>query len=167
MFNLHVCLCWQLALWPLGVFRCWRLPRNNLKTGQIITANIPNHPSSGDVGLLHGIGWSPDQSEVWQSSTWNDPHIYVWDTLNPMAPILKKRLALRSSRGAHWLTFDIRGDHAYVAPNKNSDEDTEIFNTRAHNSVGVIGSSEDMLEIDFLNGKISQVGDQFGIGRAR
>ena len=56
---------------------------------------------------------------------------------------------------------------ATLAPNKNSDEDTEIFNTRAHTFVGVIGSSEDMLEIDFLNGKISQVGDQFGIGRAR
>jgi hypothetical protein len=149
-----------------NVTNLWGMQVVNLKTGQIITANIPNHSSSGDVGLLHGIGWSPDQSEVWQSSTWNDPHIYVWDTLNPMAPILKKRLALRSSRGAHWLTFDIRGDHAYVAPNKNSDEDTEIFNTRAHTSVGVIGSSEDMLEIDFLNGKISQVGDQFGIGRA-
>jgi hypothetical protein len=53
-----------------------------------------------------------------------------------------------------------------VAPNKNSDEDTEIFNTRALTSVGVIGSSEDMLEIDFVNGQISQVGDQFGIGRA-
>jgi len=150
-----------------NVTSLWGMQVVNLKTGQIITANIPNHPSSGDVGLLHGIGWSPDQSEVWQSSTLNDPHIYVWDTLNPMAPILKKRLALRSSRGAHWLTFDIKGDHAYVAPNKNSDEGTEIFDTRAHTSVGVIGSSEDMLEIDFLNGKISQVGDQFGIGRAR
>jgi hypothetical protein len=29
----------------------------------------------------------------------------------------------------------------------------------------VIGSSEDMLEIDFANGKIVQVGDQYGIGR--
>jgi hypothetical protein len=31
--------------------------------------------------------------------------------------------------------------------------------------VGLIGSSEDMIEIDFTNGKISRVGDQFGIGR--
>jgi hypothetical protein len=143
----------------------WGMEVVNLKSGQIITANIPNRPS-GDIGLLHGIGWTPDQSEVWESSSWNDPHIYVWDTLNPMAPSFKKRLALKSSRGAHWLTFDIRGDHAYVAPNKNSDEDTEIFNVRAHTSVGVIGSSEDIVEIDFLNGKISQVGDQYGIGRA-
>jgi hypothetical protein len=71
-----------------NVTNLWGMQVVNLKTGQIITANIPNHPS-GDVGLLHGIGWTPDQSEVWESSTWNDPHIYVWDTLNPMAPVLK------------------------------------------------------------------------------
>ena len=47
-----------------------------------------------------------------------------------------------------------------------SDDDTEIFSTRTHTTAGVIGSSEDMLEIDFLNGKISQVGDQYGIGRS-
>src|SRR5262245_50685991 len=91
-----------------NVTNLWGMQVVNLKTGRIITANIPND-STGDVGLLHGIGWTPDQSEVWESSTWNDPHIYVWDKLNPMAPILKKRLALRSSRGAHWLTFDTRG----------------------------------------------------------
>src|SRR5262245_26555428 len=91
-----------------NVTNLWGMQVVHLKTGQIITANIPNE-STGDVGLCHGIGWTPDQSEVWESSTWNDPHIYVWDTLNPMAPILKKRLALRSSRGAHWLTFDTRG----------------------------------------------------------
>jgi hypothetical protein len=33
--------------------------------------------------------------------------------------------------------------------------------------VGLIGSSEDMLEIDIADGKISRVGDQFGIGRVR
>jgi hypothetical protein len=86
--------------------------------------------------------------------------------LNPMTPVLKEKVTLRSGRGAHWLTFDIRGDHGYVAPNKNGDDDTKIFGTRTHTSAGVIGSSEDMLEIDFLNGKISQVGDQYGIGRS-
>jgi hypothetical protein len=72
---------------------------------------------------------------------------------------------LRSSRGSHWLTFDIDGDYAYVSPWKNSDGGTEIFDPRTHASVGTIGSSEDMLEIDFSNGKVSAVGDQFGIGR--
>ena len=148
-----------------NVTNLWGMQVADLKTGRIITANIPNHPQ-GDPGLLHGIGWSPDQSEAWQSSTWKDPRVFIWNMLNPMVPVLKKELVLRSGRGSHWLTFDIKGDYGYIAPNKNGDEGTEIFDARAHVSVGVIGSSEDMLEIDFTNGKIDQVGDQYGIGRA-
>jgi hypothetical protein len=61
----------------------------------------------------------------------------------------------------------MKGDYAYVAPNKNSDDGTEIFDAQTHTSVGVIGSSEDMLEIDFEDGKVKRVGDQYGIGRGR
>jgi hypothetical protein len=147
-----------------NVTSLWGMQVADLKTGRIITASIPDHPP-GDAGLLHGIGWTPDETEVWQNSSWSDPHVYIWDMRNPMAPVLKKILTLRSGRGSHWLTFDIKGDYAYVAPNKNSADGTEIFNARSHTSVGVIGSSEDMLEVDFANGKISLVGDQYGIGR--
>jgi hypothetical protein len=31
--------------------------------------------------------------------------------------------------------------------------------------VGEIASSEDLIEIDFADGKVSRVGDQYGIGR--
>jgi hypothetical protein len=31
--------------------------------------------------------------------------------------------------------------------------------------VGLIGSSEDMIEIDFADGMVSRVGDQYGVGR--
>ena len=147
-----------------NVANLWGMQVANLKTGHIITASIPDHPRT-DAGLLHGIGWTPDQTEVWQNSSWSDPHVYVWDMRNPMVPVLKERLTLRSGHGSHWLTFDIRGDYGYVAPNKDSADGTEIFNARTHASVGMIGSSEDMLEIDFTNGKISQVGDQYGSGR--
>ena len=143
----------------------WGMQVADIKTGQIVSANIPDHPA-GEPGLLHGIGWTPDESEVWESSSLNDPHIYVWDMLDPMAPKLKKKLSLRSEGEAHWVTFDLKGDYAYVAPAKNSDKGTEIFNARTHTSVGLIGSSEDMIEIDFTNGKVSRVGDQYGIGRA-
>ena len=50
-------------------------------------------------------------------------------------------------------------------PTKTADDRTEIFNARTHISVGLIGSTEDMIEIDFVDGKISRVGDQYGIGR--
>ena len=142
----------------------WGMQVAHIKTGQIVSASIPDHPP-GEPGLLHGIGWTPDESEIWESSRYSDPHIYVWNMLDPMAPKLKERLSLRSQRGSHWLTFDLKGDYAYVAPNKNSDDGTEIFNTRTHKSVGLIGSSEDMVEIDFTDGKISRAGDQYGIGR--
>jgi len=147
-----------------NVRNLWGMQVADLKTHRIITAAIPEEPP-GAVELLHGIGWTPDQSEVWVNSTGSDPHVYVWDMRNPLIPVFKARLALRSGRGSHWLTFDLKGDYGYVAPFKNRGDGTEIFDARSHTSVGVIGSSEDMLEIDFADGKISRVGDQYGIGR--
>jgi hypothetical protein len=93
----------------------WGMQVADIKTGQIVSANIPDHPP-GEPGLLHGIGWTPDESEVWESSSYNAPHIYVWSMLNPMAPKLMQQLSLRSEHGAHWLTFDVKGDYAYIAP---------------------------------------------------
>jgi hypothetical protein len=147
-----------------NVTTLWGMQVADLKTGEIVTARIPNHPP-GDVGLLHGIGWTPDQREVWESSAGSDPHVYIWDMSNPMAPVLKNQLTLRSGRASHWLTFDTKGDYGYVSPEKNSDDGTEIFNVLTHTSTGVIGASEDMLEIDFVDGTIRQIGDQYGIGR--
>jgi hypothetical protein len=143
----------------------WGMQVADIRTGQIVTGSIADHPP-GDPGLLHGIGWTPDEKEVWESSAAGDPQVYVWDMSDPMAPKLQQRLPLRSREGTHWLTFDIRGDYAYVAPSKSSDVPTEIFDPHTHLSVGVIGSTEDMVEIDFSDGKIVRTGDQFGIGRA-
>jgi hypothetical protein len=142
----------------------WGMQVADLKTGRIVTATLPDHPP-GKAGLMHGIGWTPDQTEVWQSSSGSDPHIYIWDMSNPIAPRFEQTLTLRSSRGSHWLTFDIKGDYGYVAPEKNSEDEIEIFDVRTHSYVGTIAASEDMLEIDFTGGKVSQAGDQYGIGR--
>jgi len=142
----------------------WGMQVADIKTGRIVSATIPDHPT-GEPGLLHGIGWTPDESEIWESS--NDSHIYVGSMLDPMAPRFNEQLSLRSQRGTHWVTFDLKGDYAYVAPSKSSDDGTEIFNFRTHTSVGLIGSSEDVIEIDFADGQINRVGDQYGIGRAK
>src|SRR5215467_5326623 len=59
MFNLHVCLCWHLALWPLGVFRCWRLPRNTHRCLRAIYMRSINPPKIEDLSrsttLMQGI----------------------------------------------------------------------------------------------------------------
>ena len=142
----------------------WGMQVADLKTGRIVTATLPHHPA-GDARLMHGIGWTPDQTEVWQSSSGSDPHVYIWDMTNPMVPIFKQSLTLKSGRGSHWLTFDLKGDHAYIVPEKSSADPTEIFDVRTHRFAATIGSSEDMLEIDITNGKTTAVGDQYGIGR--
>lgn len=146
------------------VTKLWGMQVADLKTGRIITATLPHHPA-GDAGLMHGIGWTPDQKEVWQSSSGSDPHVYIWDMSNPLAPVFKETLTLTSGRGSHWLTFAIKGDFGYVAPEKNSADGTEVFDAHTHSHVGTIGSSEDMLEVDLTNGKITEIGDQYGIGR--
>ena len=147
-----------------NVTTLWGMQVADIRTGQIITAELPEHPP-GSAGLMHGIGWTPDQTEVWQSGRADDPHVYVWNMRDPKAPVLQTRLPLRSGHGSHWLTFTIKGDYAYVAPEKNGSDGTEIFAVASHRSVGLIGASEDMLEVDFSNGRITQLGDQFGIGR--
>src|SRR5262249_36592618 len=59
MFNLHVCLCWHLAPWPLGVFRCWRLPRNTHRCLRAIYMRSINPPKIEDLSrsttLMQGI----------------------------------------------------------------------------------------------------------------
>ena len=100
----------------------------DLKTGQIITASVPDHSPLGNAGLLHGIGWTPDQTgSMAERSGRHDPHVYVWDMTKPMAPVLKARLALRSGHGSHWLTFDIQGRLWLCWPEKNNGRGTEIF----------------------------------------
>jgi hypothetical protein len=142
----------------------WGMQVAEVATGRIATAHLPEHPDA-EPGLLHGIGWRPDEAEAWQSSSPGDPHVYVWNMRDPMAPVLADKIRLRSGEGSHWLTFDIDGDYAYVAPNKSSGKITEVFDARSHKSVGEIPSSEDMIEIDFADGQVSRVGDQYGIGR--
>jgi len=143
----------------------WGMQVADIKTGQIVSASIPQHAPE-QAGLLHGIGWTPDESEVWENSSHSDPHVYIWDMLDPMVPKFKEQLNLRGKHGGHWLTFDLKGDYAYIAPEKNSEDGTEIFDARTHKSVGSIGSSEDMVEIDFTDGGIARTSDQYAIGRA-
>ena len=146
----------------VNVTHLWGMQVADLRLGTIITATPPTHPPR-DSELLHGIGWTPDETEVWETGP--KGKVYIWDMHNPMSPLYKKFVKLQSSHRAHWITFSIKGDFAYIALTKNSDDKTEVFSVSTHLPAGAIGSSEDMLEVDFRDGKIVQVGDQFGIGR--
>jgi hypothetical protein len=65
----------------------------DIKTGQIVSAIIPQHQPPGS---MHGIGWTPDETEVWENGGFGE--VYVWDMLDPMAPKLKEQLSLRNKK---------------------------------------------------------------------
>jgi hypothetical protein len=143
----------------------WGMQVANLKTGQIITATLPGPPPAGGTGLMHGIAWSPDQTEVWESGGKNNPHVYVWDMTDPMAPKLSRTLNLKAAAGAHWINFSIAGDYVYCSPYAGTSDPVQVFDAHTFQSVGTFAASQELLEIDFSNGVITKVGDQFGIGR--
>jgi hypothetical protein len=76
-----------------NVTNLWGMQVVNLMTGQIITASIPDHPPDA-AGLLHGIGWSPDQ-------TWQPPRRRYL----PCARTLEK--PVWQDRGPPWRGFAV------------------------------------------------------------
>jgi DNA-binding beta-propeller fold protein YncE len=112
----------------------------------------------------HGIGLTPDERELWVTDgVGNQPLMHVFDvTTDPPTPL---RDVTISYTGPHWITFTINGDYAYPAGPKGQGHNTDVIDTSTYQRVGSIGPSEDLLEVDFDSGVISQVGNQFGVGR--
>jgi hypothetical protein len=137
----------------------------DLTTGQVVgTAEIAGQPSVPGQLNQHGIGLRPDETEVWVTDgVGGQPVIHVFDvTVSPPQPIQDVRL---SYTNPHWVTFTINGDFAYPAGPKLGGHNTDVIDTRTYARVASIGPSEDLLEVDFDNGRIVRVGNQFGVGR--
>lgn len=110
----------------------------------------------------HGIGLTPDESEIWVCDSFNK-RLHVFDgTVTP--PRIKESIALRDEPG--WVTFTIDGDYAYPSTGEVIDVKTRKIVAQLSDEVGAPVSSEKMVEIDFAGGRPARAGDQFGIGRA-
>ena len=112
----------------------------------------------------HGIGLTPDERELWVTDgVGQQPLMHVFDvTTDPPTPL---RDVTISYSGPHWITFTIDGDYAYPSGPKGQGRNTDVIDTSTYQRAGSIGPSEDLLEVDFDSGVITQVGNQFGVGR--
>jgi DNA-binding beta-propeller fold protein YncE len=129
----------------------------DLTTGQV-TASVPL--ASGTEG--HGIAWTPNEREVWvNDGKANVVHVFDMAAIPPK----ETRQVAVSNKSPHWLTFSIDGHYAYVAGPKNMEQKTDVVDAKTYELVGALSPSEDLLEVDFANGVVSAVGNQFGIGR--
>lgn len=111
----------------------------------------------------HGIGLTPDETQLWLSDGANQ-HMHVFDA-TVMPPKQIASLPLREQPG--WVTFTIDGDLAYPSTGDIFDVKTRKLVGQLTDEAGRMVMSEKMLEIDFQDGKPIRAGDQFGVGRMK
>jgi DNA-binding beta-propeller fold protein YncE len=108
----------------------------------------------------HGIGMTPDETEIWVCDAHNQ-RMHIFDaTVMPPEQLLS--IELREEPG--WITFSIDGTLAWPSTG-------EVIDVATHEIIGTLTDeegrmvmSEKVLEIDFENGVPVRAGNQFGIG---
>jgi hypothetical protein len=109
----------------------------------------------------HGIGMTPDETEIWLCDGANQ-HLHIFDvTVSPARQ--RESIKLRDQPG--WVTFTISGDFAYPSTGEVIDTGSRKIVARLRDEHGRMVQSEKLLEIDFQGSELVANGDQFGLGR--
>ena len=139
----------------------------DLRTGRMLhrveVQGYPMGPVARHGCPSHGIGLTPDESELWVADGHNNA-MHVFDN-TVMPPKQTTTLALRDQPG--WITFSIDGRHAYPSTG-------EVFDTRTKEKIAALDDetgrqvgSEKLLEIVFDGDTPVRNGAQFGLGGVR
>lgn len=109
----------------------------------------------------HGIGLTPDETEIWLCDGFNS-RLHIFDaTADP--PEQVDSIPLREQPG--WVTFTISGDYAYASTGEVIDVATRQIVAALSDEEGRPVHSEKVVEVDFAGGEPVAHGDQFGLGR--
>lgn len=111
----------------------------------------------------HGVGMTPDETEVWVVDAFNE-RVHVFD-FTMMPPKYKASVKLREQPG--WVTFSLDGKFAYPSTGEVIDTATKKIVAALADETGKEVHSEKMVEIHFRDGQPVTAGDQFGLGRKR
>ncbi|MFM7591904.1 MAG: YncE family protein [Isosphaeraceae bacterium] len=110
----------------------------------------------------HGIGLTPDETEVWVVDAFNQK-VHVFDITTDL-PKFKESLSVRDEPG--WVTFTVAGDYAYPSTGDVFDVKPKKLLTQLADEKGGILMSEKIVEIHVdTEGGFLANGDQFGLGR--
>lgn len=138
---------------------------SDLKTSQMIHRVEVEGFERGQVKRhgcpSHGIGLTPDESEIWVADGANS-HVHIFD-VTTLPPKKTHSIKLREQPG--WVTFTIKGDLAYPSTGEVVDAETKQIIATLSDEKGREVHSEKMLEIDFRGALPAAAGDQFGVGR--
>jgi len=109
----------------------------------------------------HGIGMTPDETEIWVCDGHNQRlHLYDNTTFPPRQV---DSIKLRDEPG--WVTFSLDGALAWPSTGDVIDVESRNIIARLTDEEGRRVMSEKMVEIQFQGDEIIATGDQFGLGR--
>jgi DNA-binding beta-propeller fold protein YncE len=111
----------------------------------------------------HGVGLTPDESEVWVVDAANQ-RVHVFDN-TVMPPKQGPSIALREQPG--WVTFTLDGAQALLSTGEVIDVKTKKIVAALSDETGAGVHSEKVVEVIWKDGKPVRNGDQFGVGRKR
>ena len=108
----------------------------------------------------HGIGMTPDESELWVCDATNQ-RLHLFDA-TVMPPRQLESIPLRDEPG--WISFSIDGRYAYPSTGDVIETATRKIVAQLTDEHGSAVQSEKLLEIDFEDGVLVRAGNQFAIG---
>ena len=111
----------------------------------------------------HGVGLTPDESEIWVTDSANSS-LHIFDA-TVMPPRQVTSLHVRDQPG--WITFSLDGRYAYPSTGEIIDVKTRKVVATLTDEVGRAVQSEKVVEAIFEAGRLTRAGDQFGVGRVR
>jgi DNA-binding beta-propeller fold protein YncE len=111
----------------------------------------------------HGVGLTPDEKEIWLADGANS-RVHVFDA-TVMPPKQRVSIALRDQPG--WVTFSMDGRYAYPSTGEIIDIKTKKIVATLQDEKGQPVQSEKVVEVVLSGNKVTDAGDQFGIGRRR
>jgi hypothetical protein len=139
----------------------------DLRTGKVLhRVEVQGHrqgPVKRHGCPSHGVGLTPDESELWLADAANSS-LHVFDaTLMPPKQIASIRL--RDQPG--WITFSLDGRYAYPSTGEVIDTKSRAIVATLADELGRAVQSEKMVEAIYSGGRLVRAGDQFGVGRKR
>ena len=136
-------------------------------TGKVLGRfEVPGAPKE----TSHGIGMTPDESEIWVADPHNDAW-QVWD--NPgdgRHPVYNAAKIMKPTAGVEhsWITMSNDGKLAFLG-------DSSVYDVKTHKEIAVmkdeygrrIVHTEKVLYLGFKDGKLVEGNNQFAVGDAK
>ena len=135
--------------------------RTGRKRFRVEVAGYEKGPTKRHGCPSHGIGLTPDETELWLTDAHNS-RLHIFDA-RVMPPRQVAAIVLKDEPG--WITFTIDGQYAYPSTGDVIDVKSRKIVATLKDDAGRPVQSEKLMEIDFQEGQPARVGDQFGIGR--